>query len=1521
MPITEPTPDPVGLLVEEFLDRFRRGERPAVSEYEARLPEHADRIRQLFPVLVVMEQAGDRSPSATGDLNGTALAPEGTVPDRIGGYRVVREIGRGGMGVVYEAEQLALGRRVALKVLPAEVVGRGVALERFRREARSAARLHHTNIVPVYEVGEDDGRCYYAMQLIRGQPLDEVIDELRRLGHAPGEEKAIGPSVARSLLDGFAPTVTHAGDTSGEALTNTSDDRIRSGDSGALPGVGDRSTALTDRRAYFRSVARIGAQTADALDYAHREGVVHRDVKPGNLLLDTDGRVWVADFGLAKSEADGLTQNGDIVGTVRYMAPERFSGWADPRSDVYVLGLTLYELLVLRPAFAEPDRLALIKQISHAAPPAPRRLDPTVPRDLETVVLRAIEKEPSQRYQTAAELADDLRRFTEGHPVLARRLGRVEQAWRWARRNPVVTGLLGAVFALLTTVTVVATVSAVRIDDKAHEATVAAENERKAKKDADRQRDEGEEKLLQSYISEARASRYSRRIGQRFGTLDAVRKAAALARKRGKPPETFDELRNLAIAALVLPDMRADSAWVDRPADQNEMWGEPVPDPTFRRAAVAHRSGTVSIRKIGTGPNDGGEVARLPGLGSRVETEWSRDGRHLAVRHTAPNRLQMWRADVAPPALVLDLLAVAGAWISPDARYLVVRKAAPNRLQVWRTGEAGPNLVLDLIGGEDAIFTPDGHRVLVVQHAPGGTGVVAREYNLDLSRKGSEIPLPPGTGRTIDTHPLRAEVAIGTKNEVIVVDLDTGKELTRLPTPGQTGTVRWHPAGELLSVSFAHHIEIWDVSRARRLWRLEHKGGGANAGFNRVGDLLVSMSWDQRGRVWDPLTGRELLSVFGLTNRFGADDRVASRFPNAPQGPAFPLTALEAGREYRALAIAPGTSGVINVTSCSLHPGGRLLAVAHDRIGVSLLDLASGTKRSFIRAPLCYDVSFESDGSLLVGTDDAMTRWPVAVAPGEPPTFRVGPPELLPVFVEPVFGASADGGVLAARSSGGASVWRRDRPWDAVRVRHDECRHVAISPDGAHLATGSWEFGSGGIKVWETTTGRLVRTLIPDSVMTIPVFSPDGQWLMNRDGKRWRVANGSEGPKPPPNVSRTRFSPDGLVVHDLKGTVLLANAATGRELARLEDPNQDLYHHITFSPDGALLIGVTTDSSTARVWDLRKIRAGLVELGLDWEAPPYPPGSSPDPGARPFQVRIDGEELIASPARLKQAERERVLLALWVNPFDADARLALGNSLLTANRPREAEVQFTAALAVRPDQIGGYRLRAAARFRSGNWAGCVADAEAVLARRPDEWVRAQRALSLVRLGRHADALPDLTTTIQNFPGDAGVYMARAAAYRALGKTDEAAADLKQAAKLAESLNRPEILNDTAWRLLTGPEGARDPKRALELAKKANERKPNTSAILNTLGVALYQNGQYQEAATALEKGLTLGGGVHDAHTLFPLAMCRARLGDRAAAKRCFDQAVKWIEGRSLTPEWTQELADLRAEAEQVLDGK
>ena len=337
-------------MAEEFAERWRRGERPSLQEFIDRRPELADDIRELFPALVEMARAEPEGPQRT-------AAPAVPALRQVGEYRVIREIGRGGMGVVYEAEQTSLGRRVALKILPAQIARDGKALGRFQREARAAAKLHHTNIVPVFEVGQDGDVCYYAMQFIQGQSLDQVVEELRRLraqsaasrGRRPPEETcatAVSRITQGLLAGGSQPdeAVKPAGETTTAALPPIADAGAASEGSGppaVLPGRMALSGVESHRRHFFRSAARIGQQVALALAYAHQRGVLHRDVKPSNLLLDEAGVVWVADFGLAKTDDDGLTATGDVIGTFRYMAPERFSGKGDVRSDVYALGLTL----------------------------------------------------------------------------------------------------------------------------------------------------------------------------------------------------------------------------------------------------------------------------------------------------------------------------------------------------------------------------------------------------------------------------------------------------------------------------------------------------------------------------------------------------------------------------------------------------------------------------------------------------------------------------------------------------------------------------------------------------------------------------------------------------------------------------------------------------------------------------------------------------------------------------------------------------------------------------------------------------------------------------------------------------------------------------------------------------------------------------------------------------------------------------------------------------------------------------
>ncbi len=487
-------------LAQEFADRCRRGERPLMREYVERYPDLADEICRLFPALAA------------------AGRPEGE--QRIGDYLIVRQVGKGGMGVVYEAEQLSLGRRVALKVLPVPATRDARALERFKREARAAARLHHTNIVPVFEVGQDGDAWFYAMQFIAGQPLDRVIDELRRLRaesrpdarRAPTRrDPAAGPATiaedpparlaAQSLLNGeHRPRSPDAEDEPSPAAVTDADGQPAGADTpvpqprsgGDTAPIATSRVALSaaeaGRRPFFRSAARLGYQTATALAHAHARGVVHRDVKPSNLLLDAAGVVWVTDFGLAKTDDEALTHAGDIVGTIRYMAPERFRGECDARADVYALGLTLYELLTLQPAFDATDRLQLMEQVKTREPARLRSLDPRIPRDLETVVLKAIDKDPRRRYQTADDLGEDLRRFLADEPVRARRAGLPERAWRWCRRNPVEAAL----GSLLVSFLCAATASSVAVafhfnrlaDDKARaaeEAKEAGRNERAAR--------------------------------------------------------------------------------------------------------------------------------------------------------------------------------------------------------------------------------------------------------------------------------------------------------------------------------------------------------------------------------------------------------------------------------------------------------------------------------------------------------------------------------------------------------------------------------------------------------------------------------------------------------------------------------------------------------------------------------------------------------------------------------------------------------------------------------------------------------------------------------------------------------------------------------------------------------------------------------------------------------------------------------------------------------------------------------
>jgi serine/threonine protein kinase len=407
-------------LVEELTGRFQSGGEVDADALFRQHPEYTEELRELLPALQALAQAGaapgvpgERVALAPGEVteNIRGLTPPAhprmiipdVLPVTLGDYRLLREVGRGGMGVVYEAEQLSLGRRVALKVLPFASTLHNRQVQRFKNEAMAAAALHHAHVVPIYAVGCENGVHFYAMQFVDGCTLATVIAERRRLRDG----------------DTFQQEVTYDG-------------------AATVPWSPYLSLSLSPHE-FYTWAARTILHAAEALEYAHLSGVIHRDVKPANLMLDSTGWLWVTDFGLASCQGQAsVTGTGEQPGTLRYMSPEQALGTRsafDHRIDVYALGATLYELLTLEPACPGTTRQELLGQITAGEPRQPRSLNDAIPVDLETIVLKAMARDVGDRYALAQDLADDLRRFLEDRPILARRPSLIERGRRWLRRH------------------------------------------------------------------------------------------------------------------------------------------------------------------------------------------------------------------------------------------------------------------------------------------------------------------------------------------------------------------------------------------------------------------------------------------------------------------------------------------------------------------------------------------------------------------------------------------------------------------------------------------------------------------------------------------------------------------------------------------------------------------------------------------------------------------------------------------------------------------------------------------------------------------------------------------------------------------------------------------------------------------------------------------------------------------------------------------------------------------------------
>jgi serine/threonine protein kinase/WD40 repeat protein len=637
-------------LADEFAERLERGERPDPGEFAGRYPEHASVIRQVLSCLNLVRLS---TPTA----NGPGPA-DGELQGVLGDYRLIREIGRGGMGVVYEAEQVSLRRRVALKVLPFASALDSRHLQRFHNEAHAAAQLHHTNIVPVYAVGCERGVHFYAMQFIDGRSLADFIREM---------QGNLRPQHVATPGDSDSPA----------SLPK---------EGGSAPETADRAgTGSTERSArgtaYFQTVSRLGVQAAEALEHAHRFGVIHRDIKPANLLVDQNGNLWVADFGLAQIQGDArLTMTGDLLGTLRYMSPEQALGQreqADHRGDVYSLGVTLYELLTLQPAFGGNDRKQLLRQIAFEEPKPPRKINRSVPAELETIVLKAMAKNATERYATAQELADDLRRFLEDRPITARRPTLFQRTRKWVRRHSAVvtTATVSLVVALAVTASIL-TVSNLEVRSALGDRTKALDERTTALR-----------KEMEASTAKEEALRKLRAEEQR--TRQALMKSAHLLRDRAQAAgEAGDVAQALLLLARAMQIAPADEADVQQSLALYYSAWRPYVHPL--RAYLHHGEAVVG-------------VAVSPD-GSRWAT-CSSQGQTLLWDPATCERI----GPAGPPRQLIP----ASFLFSPDSRFLITASAGGFQVHDAKTGAK-----LHDVGNlgrfiHTVSISPDGNRILL----------------------------------------------------------------------------------------------------------------------------------------------------------------------------------------------------------------------------------------------------------------------------------------------------------------------------------------------------------------------------------------------------------------------------------------------------------------------------------------------------------------------------------------------------------------------------------------------------------------------------------------------------------------------------------------------------------------------------------------------------------------------------------------------------------------------------------------
>jgi WD40 repeat protein len=1143
-------------LLEEYLEQLEEGTALRPEEWLARHPELDGPPEEYLATLALLHQTalglGRAAPPEAGQ------APEEPAPGQLGDYRLVREVGRGGMGIVFEAEQLSLGRPVALKVLPLAGALDARQLQRFHNEALTASQLRHPHIVDVFGAGCERGVHYYAMRYIAGQTLAQLIDRMRKLS---GLEAADAPGGEAGRLPAAPPETGPLG-------------QLPTRDSAQSPG-------------YCRAAAAIAAQVAEALDYAHEHDVVHRDVKPSNVMLDAEGQAWVTDFGLAHLQRQAhLTHSGDLLGTLRYMSPEQARARRevlDHRTDIYALGATLYELLTLQPAVRGTEREEILHWLTCEEPVWPSRLNPAIPPDLEAIVLKAMAKAPAERYGTAQELAEDLRRFVNAQPVLARRPTRLQQAGKWARRHhgPLLAAAATTVLLLALAVVLLA-LGNVRIRHALVLSDLQAQQQRA--RAAER------EQTLQLALTrwnESRLARQARQPGQRYRSLEALAEAVRHLRSLGQLETHRPELRDDALASLTLWDVRA----------------------------VQHQP-------------------RVPGLPWPVVDPL---GRHYASVD-APNRIS-WRRRADDQVVRRWQLAegiFVGHAVSPNGRYVFAGCHDGPRGQkpvgrVWDSGTGQVVLERPIFSFAHS-FRPDG-QVLALVQADGSIALC----DLGTGRDLPPVPAAPWPDH-VRFHPSGQYLAVSSRadQDIAVWDLAAGKVVLRLVGEEYGGaSLAWSPDGSLLAAGSPDtniYICTFPGGDVQAVLRgHEHIVTGVE--YHPSGRLLASASHDDTTRLWCVFPGSELVLPGETLLGFSRDGRRLTT-GSGRRVTEWELAGLENCLHY--LPHGPGPSR--GPWGIAFSPSGRLLASASP-VGVLLWDAAAAHRVGRVPSGDGYALAFHPDGRRLFTTGSGgLMQWPIAAYTRDPqtgglmqwpisdaPGLTIGPGTLLRATNADSRSLRIDTAgrgkwLLLGAEDGGMDLVPLAEAGGARRLGTHECLFgVALSPDG-RWAVSAGDSGGDAFCIWDVAQGTFVRRLPHQGAYPGAAFSPEGRWLVTgvrSDFCFWEVGSWERkaglSRDPRSLFSSVAFARDGglLALVDGRNRIGLHDAVTLRHLATLETPaGPASLTGLSLSPDGTRL-AAATDYGVIALWDLHRLRHELAALDLDWEMPPYPPAGPP----------------------------------------------------------------------------------------------------------------------------------------------------------------------------------------------------------------------------------------------------------------------------------------------------------------------